>query len=138
MFCKNLFICVVRVLLFLILVGSAISQMNTVCEFEGVKVPFTLIDEESTFEKGTYDFELLKMTNIFYLRIKKDGEPVCLKPHGEKVEYEDPTDPELPQRSKFQIKRNPALKIAYLIFETGSHHREYPSVKVRFRMKYEE
>jgi hypothetical protein len=138
MFSKNLFIGFVKGLLFLILAGLAISQMNTVCEFEGVKVPFTLKDEESMFERGKYDFELLKMTNIFYLRIKKDGKPVCLKPHGEKVEYEDLTDPEIPQRSKFQIKRNPALKIAYIIFETGSHHPEYPSVKVRFRMKYEE
>lgn len=138
MLCKNIFVRFAGVLLVLILAGSAMAQMNTICEFEGVKVPFTLKDEESTFAKGEYDFELLKMTNIFYLRIKKDGEPVYLKPHGQKVEYENLDDPEIPQHSKFQIKRNPALKIAYIIFETGSHHPAYPSVKVRFRMKYEE
>jgi hypothetical protein len=126
------------VLFLLIFACSAMAQMNTICEFEEIKVPFTLKDEEATFDKGKYDFELLKMTNVFYLRIKKDGHPVCLKPHGEKVKYDDLADPEIPQRSKLQIKRNPALKIAYIIFETGSHHPEYPFVKVRFRMSYEE
>ena len=127
-----------NIILVLICVWPAMAQMEPICEFEGVNVPFTLKDEESTFEKGKYDFELLKMNNIFYLRIKKEGKPVCLKPHGQKVQYTNIADPEIPQRSKFQIKRNPALKIAYIIFESGSHHPEYPFVKVRFRMKYEE
>jgi hypothetical protein len=47
-------------------------------------------------------------------------------------------DPDIPQRSKFRIKRNPALKIAYLIFESGSHHPDYPTIKVRFKLEYEE
>jgi hypothetical protein len=50
----------------------------------------------------------------------------------------DKLDPDIPDRSKFQIKRNPALKIAYLIFETGRHHPAYPLTKVRFRLQYEE
>ncbi|MGD8538951.1 MAG: hypothetical protein PVI66_09555 [Candidatus Aminicenantes bacterium] len=127
-----------NIILVLICVCPAMAQMEPICEFENIKVPFTLKDEESSFEKGKYDFELLKMNNIFYLRIKKEGKPVCLKPHGQKVAYKNLSDPEIPQRSKFRIKRNPALKIAYIIFESGSHHKEYPFLKVRFRMNYEE
>jgi hypothetical protein len=122
----------------MILLCPAIAQMKPVCEFKEVKIPFNLKNEDSIFEKGKYDFELLRMGNVFYLRIKKKGNPVLLKSGGEKLMYENMFDPDIPQRSKFQIKRNPALKIAYLIFESGSHHPDYPTIKVRFRLEYEE
>jgi len=122
----------------MILLCPAIAQMKLICEFKDVNIPFNLKNEDSLFEKGKYDFELLKMTNVFYLRIKKKGIPVCLIPHGQKLMYENMSDPDIPQYAKFQIKRNPALKIAYLIFESGSHHPDYPTIKVRFKLEYEE
>ena len=135
---KNIFIRLLRILLIMILLCPAIAQMNLICEFKEVKIPFNLKYEDSIFEKGKYDFELLKMTNVFYLRIKKKGKSVCLMPFGEKLKYENMFDPDIPKRAKFQIKRNPALKIAYLIFESGSHHPDYPTIKVRFKLEYEE
>jgi hypothetical protein len=135
---KSIFVSFLRTLLVMILLSPAIAQMKLICEFKDVNIPYNLKNEDSLFEKGKYDFELLKVTNVFYLRIKKKGKPVCLIPHGQKFMYENMYDPDIPQNAKFQIKRNPALKIAYLIFETGSHHPDYPSIKVRFKLKYED
>jgi len=135
---KSIFVSFLRISLIMILLSPAIAQMKLICEFEDVNIPFNLKNEDSLFEKGKYDFELLRMGNVFYLRIKKKGSPVLLKSGGEKVTYENMSDPDIPQRSKFRIKRNPALKIAYLIFESGTHHPDYPTIKVRFKLKYEE
>jgi len=135
---KSIFVSFLRIPLIMILLCPAIAQMKLICEFKDVNIPFNLKNEDSLFEKGKYDFELLKMTNVFYLRIKKKGIPVCLIPHGQKLMYENMSDPDIPQYAKFQIKRNPALKIAYLIFESGSHHPDYPTIKVRFKLEYEE
>lgn len=138
MFFKRIHVNLLRILLIMILLCPAIAQMKLICEFKDVEIQFNLKHEDSIFEKGKYDFELLRMGNVFYLRIKKKEKPICLIPGGKKLKYESFSDPDIPERAKFTIKRNPALKIAYIIFEPGSQHPDYPFIKVRFNLEYEE
>lgn len=137
-FFKRIHVNLLRILLIMILLCPAIAQMKLICEFKDVEIQFNLKHEDYIFEKGKYDFELLRMGNVFYLRIKKKEKPICLIPGGEKLNYEKLTDPDIPKHAKLNIKKNPALKIAYIIFETGSHHPDYPFIKVRFKLEYEE
>ena len=135
---KRIYINLLRISLIMIFVCPAVAQMKLICEFKDVEIQYDLKHEDSLFERGEYDFELLRMGNVFYLRIKKEGKTIFLLPGGEKVSYESLTDPDIPKNAKFKIKRNPVLKIAYIIFESGMHHPDYPAVKVRFKLEYEE
>jgi len=47
-------------------------------------------------------------------------------------------DPEIPKNAKLQIKRNPALKIVYIIFESGKHAQICTLHKIRFKVEYED
>jgi len=136
------------ILLILFLSSPSFAQIQELHEFEGVKIPWTLKYEDVVIEKGKCDLIFLRhgtFTALFYLRIKKKGKTICLIPKGERVRYNNQgnlvalqNDPEIPKNAKLQIKRNPALKIVYIIFETGKHTQICPFHKIRFKLKYED
>lgn len=137
---------ILGILLILILFWPAKAQMQTLGEFEGVEIPVNLKHEDIVIEKGKYDLEFIKHgQNAFYLKFKKKGKTVCLIPGGERVMYENQgdltllgLDPDIPENARFKMKKNPVLKIAYIIFETGKHSMICPYYKIRFKIKYEE
>lgn len=140
-------ICVIFLGIFLIIIlfSPAKATMKKLGEFKGVIIPFNLKHEDSIVEKGKYDFQFFKLDGDFLLRIIKKGKPACLIPGGKRLDYETQglialleADPEIPEKPKLNIKRNPALKIAYIIFESGKKNVIYPFLKIRFEMEYEE
>lgn len=134
------------ILLILIIFSPSIAQVQVLCEFKGVKILWTLKYEDMEIEKGKYDLIFLRQgTELFYLKIKKEGKTICLITEGERVKYQNQgnwsalhMDPEIPENAKLQIKRNPVVKIAYIIFESGKRHPTCPFHKIRFKLKYEE
>jgi len=136
------------ILLILFLSSPSIAQLQELHEFKGVKIPWTLKYEDIVIEKGNCDLIFLRHgtnTRLFYLKIKKKGKTICLIPKGERVAYKDQgnllalqNDPEIPKNAKLQIKRNPALKIVYIIFESGKHTQICALHKIRFKLKYED
>jgi len=119
--------------------------MKKLHEFKGVKVPFNLKHEDSIVEKDKYDFQFFKLNGDFLLRIIGKGKPACLVSGGKRIDYKTQglmallrADPEIPEKPNLTIKRNPTLKIAYIIFESGKKNVIYPFLKIRFKMAYEE
>lgn len=122
------------------------AQMQTLIEFEDVKIPYELQYEDTVIKSGKYDLEFLKHgpNQVFYLKIRKKNKTICLISGGEKVNYKNQgaldllmDDPDIPDDHRLNIKRNPALKIVYVILETGKRARIYPFTKIRFKIKSE-
>jgi hypothetical protein len=124
----------------------AYAQLQSLFEFEDVNIPFDLKYEDLIIKSGKYDLEFFKHGEgqVFYLKIKKDNKTICLVSGGERVRYKNQSslglllkDPDIPDDCRLKIKRNPALKIAYIIFETGKRAMAYPYYKIRFKIGYE-
>jgi hypothetical protein len=115
----------------------AFSQWEDVCSFKDVQIPFDLKYEDKIIKKGKYEIEILKHTGqtAYYLRIKKKGNRLCLVP-GEYLKYMDET--EIPDKPKLRMRRNTAEKLLYIIFESGTITWKYPTIKIRFKIEYEE
>jgi len=119
--------------------------MKKLHEFKGVMIPFNLKHKDSIIKKGKYDFVFFKLDGDFLLRIIGKGKPAYLVSGGERLDYkashlitELHADPRIPEKPTLNIKRNPALKIAYIIFESGKKSVVYPFLRIRFKMDYEE
>jgi len=146
MITKRILAYLIGILLILIIFSPSIAQIQELHEFKGVKIPWTLKYEDMEIKKGKYDLIFLRHgTTLFYLKIKKEGKSICLIPEGERVRYQNQEDlialqmdPEIPENAKLQIKRNPVVKIAYIIFESGKHTQICPFHKIRFKLKYED
>lgn len=115
----------------------ALAQWEDVTSFKDVQVPFDLKYEDTIIKKGKYEVEVLKHTGqiAYYLRIKKGSKGLCLV-NGEYLQYRDET--EIPEKPTLRMRRNPEEKMLYIIIETGTITWQYPKVKVRFKMEYEE
>jgi len=125
-----------------LLVSPSIAQWERVYYFKDVNVPFNLKTEDKILEKGKYDFEILKDFGqaLYYLRIRKKGKRIC-NILGEYLYYDQRgaiNDPEVPDKPKFGMRRNPVTKDVYILFESGRKYTKYPFVKIRFKMQYEE
>jgi len=141
MFMKILFKNVFLVFLLTLCSSQAFPQLQELAEFKDVNLPFALKSENVLLEKGKYDFVLLKnLPNLFLLKIKKQGKTVGLISGGEKINYPAQGDisllqnsPDIPKFGKLTIKREPGLKIAYIIVETGKQATACPFHKIRFK-----
>jgi hypothetical protein len=125
-----------------LLVSPSIAQWERVYYFKDVNVPFNLVHEDQIFKKGKYDFEILKdfRQALYYMRIKKKNKRLC-NILGEYLLYKNRLEidhPEVPDKPKFGMRRNPVTKDVIIIFESGRKYTKYPFVKIRFKMKYEE
>jgi len=146
MLSKKISVNILGILLILLLFTAAKAQMQTLGEFEGVKISVNLKHEDTVVEKGKYDLEFVKHgQNSYYLKFKQKNKTVCLITGGERVLYENQgneallnDDPDIPVNARFKMKKNPALKLAYLILETGKHTMICRFYKIRFKIKYEE
>jgi hypothetical protein len=126
----------------LLLVKPGIAQWERVYYFKDVNVPFKLVTEEEVLKAGTYDFEILKdfRQALYYLRIKKKNKRIC-NILGEYLYYKQRgaiVHPEVPDKPKIGMRRNPVTKDVIIIFESGRKFTKYPFVKIRFKMKFED
>ncbi len=122
-----------------ILLFPAFAQMETVCRFRGVTIPYDLKHEDSVIEKGKYDFELLRHSaqTAFYLRIKRKRDQILLV-IGEQLRYASSDEKEIPAKPRMKMRKNSAEKMLYIIIESGTITIKYPAIKVRFKLEYEE
>lgn len=126
----------------ILLISPSIAQWERVYYFKDVNVPFKLVTEDGVLEMGKYDFEILKdfRQAVYYLRIKKKNKRIC-NVLGEYLYYKQRgaiDDPEVPDKPKFGMRRNPVTKDVYILFESGKKYTKYPFIKIRFKMKYED
>jgi len=116
---------------------SAFSQWEDVTNFKNVQFPFNLKYDDKIIKKGTYKVEILKDTKqtVYYLRIRKGSKRLCLI-SGEYLQYA--ADAEVPASPTLRMRRNTAEKLLYIIFESGTITYQYPNIKIRFKIEYED
>jgi hypothetical protein len=138
MFLKRIFVFFLTISLVIILLSPAFSQIEKVCKFKGVEIPFNLKYKDSLLKKGKYDLELLKQTAqpVYYLQIMKRGKKLCLIP-GEQLSYDALELEEIPGKPRMTMKKNSAEKMIHIIIETGTITSIYPLIRIRFKMEYE-
>jgi hypothetical protein len=146
MFLKISLIRPLSIFLIGLFVYPAIAQIRTVHKFKKVDIPFNLKHENLTLKKDRYDFEIIvhRTLQVWNLRIMKKGKVLCMLPgevlrdrppgaHGEEMS-------DVPEEPTLKIKRIPAKKMVYIIFETGKMETGtelLPYHKIRFKMEYE-
>ncbi len=144
---KKIYFNSLRLILIMLLLYPVHAQLHSLFEFEDVNIPYDLKYKDLIIKSGKYNLEFLKHgpNQVFYLKIKKGNKTICLVAGGERVRYKNQgsldllsKDPDIPDDCKLNIKRSPALKIAYVIFETGKRAMVYPYYKIRFKIEYEQ
>lgn len=137
MFFKRNFVNLLRVLLIMFLICPLIAQ-KSVYKFKGVNIPFKLKHKDTVFDKGKYDFEIVKFPTqvIFYLKIKKGRKNLCLIP-GERLTRLEFEMNKIPAKPKLVIKKNPEEKMVYITFESGTLTVIFPGIRIRWKMEYE-
>jgi hypothetical protein len=140
---KIIFTNISRIFLILILFCPAMAQMRRVHVFKNVEIPFNLKHEDTVFEKGKYDFEILadRSLNMFNLKIIRNGKNLCIL-NGEILRAEAPGARgekmlEVPDEPTLKMNRIPAKNIVNITVETGKLARIFPYYKLRFQMEYE-
>ncbi len=141
---RKIFIYLLIICLFVIFIDTSVAQMKSLHKFKGVKIPFKLVCKDSALKAGTYGLEFFKHETqpTFFLRILKGRKKLCLI-QGEKLTYKTRgtkqlSDPDIPEKPKLRMRKNPTKKIITVIFETGKKSRVYPFTKVKFEIEYEE
>lgn len=140
---NRILVSLLSIFLILSLFCPATAQMRKISKFKKVEIPFNLKHEDSIFEQGKFDFEILshRSLNMFQLKIIKSGDTLCILSgkilreicpgaRGEE-KNEVPDDPTL------KMKRIPAKKILYIIFDNGKLTEVFPCLMLRFKMEYE-
>lgn len=119
------------------LICPLIAQ-KSVYKFKGVNIPFKLKHKDTVFDKGKYDFEIVKFPTqvIFYLKIKKGRKNLCLIP-GERLTRLEFEMNKIPAKPKLVIKKNPEEKMVYITFESGTLTVIFPGIRIRWKMEYE-
>lgn len=143
MFLNRTLLNLLTVFLVLLLFSPASAQWRKVQKFKSVEVAFNMKHEDLIIKKGKLDFEIWshRSLNIFQLKIIKKGKTLCALPgkvlrdglpgaRGQKTE-------EVPEEPTLKMKRIPARKIVYIIFETGKLTHLFPGYIIRFEMGYE-
>ncbi len=147
MFFKKNFVNLLGVILIIFLICPLMAQLKNIAEFKRVEIPFNLKHEDSIYEKGKYDFEIVVMymtsgVVLFFLRIKKKRKILC-QIEGKRLGYHTDflaellNDPNIPDEPRLKIKRNPKEKILNIIYESGKKATFYPLEKIRFKIEYE-
>jgi hypothetical protein len=141
MFLKRTIVSLLRISLITIFFLPVFSQMEKFAQVKGVGIPFNLKCDDSIFKKGKFDFEVYRSAGDYFLKIKRKGKTLCFVQgrrewydvYGLKIHL----DPNIPDKPRLQITRNPKEKILNIIFESGKKAK-YPFLKIIFRVSYQE
>ena len=123
----------------------AMAQMNPIYRFKGVNVPVKLKVNNKTLEKGGYDLEFLRTSSpvLYFLRIIKGGK-ILSNFQGEEWPYAHGLvdsiafSPEVPQKPTLRMLLNKSEKLLTLVFESGRNAINYPYIRAKFILSYEE
>jgi len=128
----------------LILAGPAGAQMNSIYKFKGVNVPVSVKSGDKVLAKGTYDLEFVRSQSakLYFLRILKGGK-ILGTFQGEEWPYsvsmaDLARGSEVPKKPTLKMSLNRADKLLALVFESGMHTVNYPQLRAKFALPFEE
>ena len=130
--------------LIVLLCNPAMAALKKIQEFEDVNIPYDLIKDDVTIEKGEYDIEIWAYREVrqWSLKIIKKGKSLCVLngailrdecPGTRGEEMED-----VPEEATLKMSRIPAIKTLNFIFEAGWRTGFYTCYKVKFPIQYED
>jgi len=141
---KKLFMYGVGIYLILAFICPLAGQMKAM-KFRGINIPYTLKHNDTVIEKGKYDIEIsmpeTSGVRIFYLRILKKNKALCILDstimhYDTEATSQLRNDPNIPDKPRLTMGRNPVSKKLYIYFESGKHSPDYPFTKLRFVIDY--
>ena len=123
---------------------SVLAQMELIYRFKAINIPVSLKIDQSILEKGPYDLEFLRTSSpaVCFLRIMKKGKILHLL-EGEELSYgilstNASRDPNIPTKATLKMTLNNSEKFLTILFESGKQVRNFPFLKIRFTIPYEE
>ncbi len=135
----------VSVGLLLFCAGLAAAQMSPIYRFKGINVPVKLKIKDKTFDKGTYDLEFLRTSSplLYYIKLIKGGKTLDII-QGEEWAYAHGIASDvlysqgIPTKPTLKMAKNTAEKLLLITFESGRNAANYPLIRARFKLTYEE
>jgi hypothetical protein len=127
----------------LVFSSLVLAQLIPLYRFRGVQVPVKLKIKDAVLDEGAYDLEFVRSSSplLYYVRIMRRGKILDVI-QGEEWAYatagDIPKGEEIPRKPTLKMSRNRAESLIVLVFETGMNHRDYPLLRARFELPYEE
>ena len=142
---NKVFLNFLKIFLVLFLLNPCFAQLATFCIYQGVEIPYRLIYQNTTIEKGKYDLEVMRprTTPMYYLRIKK-GKKILCQILGDRYDYPEMTysertmGPAIPDQCTLQMKKDPEKRVFYFTVHSGRKNSLFPYLLLKFKVKYEE
>ncbi len=131
--------------LVVVFAGLAMAQMAPIYRFKGVQISVTMRIDNKVFEKGAYDLQFLRTSSpvLYFLRIMKAGK-ILATLQGAEWPYSNGLvdtiafSSEVPQKPTLRMALKKSEKLLSLTFESGKNALEYPFIRAKFNIPYEE
>ena len=113
-----------------------LAQMDPIYRFKNVNIPVSIKIKDQIMEKGAYDLDFCRTSSpvAYFVRIMKRGKILDLL-QGEEFPYEDRN---IPNKPTLKMNRNESENLLILVFESGTSARNFPKLRARFKIQYEE
>jgi hypothetical protein len=123
----------------------AVAQMIPLYRFKGVNIPVKLKIKDKSIDKGAYDIEFLRTSSpvLYYIKFMKKGKILEVLqgeewPYAHGIASDVLYNPETPSKPTLKMAKNTADKLLIFVFESGRNALDYPLIRARFKIPYEE
>ena len=133
---KVLTICSIILSIILFCPDFILAQMDPIYRFKNVNIPVGIKIEDQILEKGAYDLDFCRTSSpvAYFVRIMKRGKILDIL-QGEEFPYEDRN---IPSKPTLKMNRNESENLLILVFESGTSARNFPKLRARFKIQYED
>jgi len=133
---RVLTICSIILSIILFCPDFILAQMDPIYRFKNVNIPVGIKIEDQILEKGAYDLDFCRTSSpvAYFVRIMKRGKILDIL-QGEEFPYEDRN---IPNKPTLKMNRNESENLLILVFESGTSARNFPKLRARFKIQYED
>jgi hypothetical protein len=143
---KGISVFISSIVLFAFLfVDLATASLIPIYRFKGTQLSVRLKIKDKVIEKGAYDLEFLRASSpvLYYIKIMKGGKILDIIqgeewPYGTGIASDVAYDMKIPTSPTLKMTKNKSEKLMTFIFESGRNALDYPMIRARFKLSYEE
>jgi hypothetical protein len=135
----------VVIVIMLFCADLAVAQMIPLYRFKGVNLPVKLQVKDKSLDKGAYDIEFLRTSSpvLYYIKFMRKGKILEVLqgeewPYAHGIASDVLYNPETPTKPTLKMSKNTTDKLLIFVFETGRNALNYPLVRAKFKIPYEE
>jgi len=123
------------------LASQATAQEVSLFKFRGTQVPVKLKIKDQVADKGVFDLEFVRTSDPapYAMKVIRRGKVLDVI-QGEDWPYDgdNDSDKNVPSKPTLKMTMNRGAKLLTFIFESGTDAHQYPKIRARFRVPYEE